>query len=59
MTIYVWRGAERIPLGTARAINETRLSLPSGMVVDATSLRFQTEAERGPAADSAMLSDRR
>lgn len=40
MTIYVLRSAERVRLGTARAISETRLRIPSGIVFGATPLRF-------------------
>ena len=43
MTIYVWRGAERVRLGTARAITQTRLRLPPGFVFGATTLRFQAD----------------
>jgi hypothetical protein len=43
MTIYVVRSAERVRLGTARPIAETRLPLPSGMVFGPTSLRFQAD----------------
>ena len=43
MTIYVVRSAERVRLGTARAIAETRLRLPAGMVFGATPLRFQAD----------------
>ena len=43
MTIYVWRGAERVRLGTARAITRTRLRLPAGVVFGATTLRFQAD----------------
>jgi len=43
MTIYVLRSAERVRIGTARAIMETRLRLPRGMVFGATTLRFQAD----------------
>ena len=43
MTIYVVRSAERVRLGTARAIAETRLRIPQGMVFGATPLRFQAD----------------
>ena len=43
MTIYVVRSAERVRLGTARAIGETRLRLPTGLVFGTTPLRFQAD----------------
>src|SRR5687768_1559955 len=58
MTIYVWRGAERMRLGTARAINETRLTLPSGMVFGGTSLRFQADpigSNRAPISSEILV----
>ncbi len=58
MTIYVWRGSERMRLGTARAINETRLTLPFGMVFGATSLRFQADpigSNRAPVSSEILV----
>ena len=43
MTIYVLRSSERIRMGTARAVSETRLRIPDGLVFGATPLRFQAD----------------
>ena len=40
MTIYVLRGAQRIRIGVAPGLNKTRLTIPSGIVSGATSIRF-------------------
>jgi hypothetical protein len=39
-TIYVIRGAQRIRLGVATGLRKTRLTIPSGVVLGATALRF-------------------
>ena len=60
MTIYVWRGAERVRLGTARAITKTRLRLPSGVVFGATTLRFQADpigATRTPISSEILVQE--
>ena len=60
MTIYVWRGAERIRLGTARAVTETRLPLPQGMIFGPTQLRFQADpigSQRAPITSEILVSE--
>ena len=39
-TIYILRGAQRIRLGVATGLQKTRMTIPSGIVLGATSLRF-------------------
>jgi hypothetical protein len=57
MTIYVLRGSERVRLGTARPIAESRLRLPPDIVFGATSLRFQADpiGARGAPISSEIL----
>ena len=60
MTIYVWRGAERIRLGTARPVSETRLPLPQGMIFGPTPLRFQADpigSQRAPITSEILVSE--
>ncbi len=40
MTVYILRGSERIRLGTATGLRDTRFTIPQGIVFGATSLRF-------------------
>jgi hypothetical protein len=40
MTVYVFRGAERVRLGIAGALKKTDLPIPSDMVFGASTLRF-------------------
>lgn len=40
MTIYVVRGGQRVRLGMATGLSRTRLTIPSGIVFGATTLRF-------------------
>ena len=40
MTIYVLRGSERIRLGTATGLRDTRFTIPQGIIFGATALRF-------------------
>lgn len=40
MTIYVLRGAQRLRIGVAPGLNKTRLTIPTGVVSGATSIRF-------------------
>ena len=58
MTIYVLRGAERVRLGTARPIAESRLRVPPEMVFGATSLRFQADpigSRRAPISSEILV----
>jgi hypothetical protein len=60
MTIYVWRGAERMRLGTARAVSESRLPLPAGMVFGAATLRFQADpigSTRAPISQEILVQE--
>ena len=60
MTIYVLRSSERVRLGTARAINETRLRIPAGMVFGPTLLRFQADpigARRTPTSSEILVNE--
>ncbi len=60
MTIYVLRSAERVRLGTARAIMQTRLRLPAGLVFGPTSLRFQADpigARRAPVSSEILVNE--
>jgi len=43
MTIYVYRGSQRMRLGRASANGVTNLDIPSSMVSGVTELRFQAE----------------
>jgi len=43
MTIYVYRGSQRLRLGRASANGVTNLNIPSSMVSGLTQLRFQAE----------------
>ena len=40
MTVYVFRGAERVRLGIAGALKKTDLPIPSDMIFGASTLRF-------------------
>ena len=39
-TIYVLRGAQRVRLGVATGLQKTTMTIPAGIVLGATSLRF-------------------
>jgi hypothetical protein len=41
MTIYVYRGPQRVRLGVANGNSTTRFTVPSNMIFGATPLRFQ------------------
>jgi hypothetical protein len=43
MTIYVYRGPQRLRLGTANGNSTTRFTIPSSMIFGATPLRFQAD----------------
>lgn len=42
-TIYVLRGAQRVRLGVATGLQKTRLTIPAGIVLGATTLRFMAD----------------
>jgi hypothetical protein len=39
-TIYVLRGSQRVRLGIATGLTKTKLTIPSGVILGATTLRF-------------------
>lgn len=43
MTIYVYRGPQRVRLGVANGNSTTRFTVPSNMIFGATPLRFQAD----------------
>ena len=43
MTIYVYRGPQRLRLGTANGNSTTRFTIPASMIFGATPLRFQAD----------------
>ena len=43
MTIYVYRGPQRLRLGTANGNSTTRFTIPSSLIFGATPLRFQAD----------------
>ena len=60
MTIYVLRGAQRIRLGVAPGLNKTRLTIPSGIVSGATSIRFLADpigSNRTPISEEVTIGE--
>lgn len=54
MNIYVLRSTQRIRLGTASGLSTTRLTIPSSMLLGATTLRFMADpigSNRMPVSD--------
>ena len=43
MTIYLYRGSQRMRLGVANGNSTTRFTIPSSMIFGATPLRFQAD----------------
>lgn len=43
MNIYVWRGGQRIRLGTASGNSTTKFNIPASLIFGATPLRFQAD----------------
>jgi hypothetical protein len=43
MTIYVYRGPQRLRLGTANGNSTSRFTIPSSLIFGATPLRFQAD----------------
>ena len=43
MTIYVYRGPQRLRLGTANGNSTTRFTIPATLIFGATPLRFQAD----------------
>jgi hypothetical protein len=50
MTIYVYRGSQRVRLGTATGNSVTRLTIPPNLIFGATPLRFQADPIGGSRA---------
>lgn len=49
MTVYVFRGTQRVRLGLAGGLKKTRFAIPQGIVFGTTSLRFQADPVGGRA----------
>ena len=49
MTVYVFRGSQRVRLGMATGLRKSRFALPRGIVFGSTSLRFQADPVGGSA----------
>ena len=43
MTIYIYRGPQRLRLGTANGNSTTRFTIPPTLIFGATALRFQAD----------------
>jgi hypothetical protein len=60
MTIYVLRGAQRQRLGIATGLSKTKLTIPSGIVFGATSLRFIADpigGNRAPVSEEITVTE--
>lgn len=60
MTIYVWRSAQRLRLGTATAVSKTRFKIPTGVMHGLTTVRFQADpigASRAPISEEITLDE--
>jgi hypothetical protein len=58
-TIYVLRGSQRVRLGVATGLRKTRLTIPSSVVLGATSLRFMADpigSTRNPVSEEINIS---
>ena len=49
MTVYVYRGSQRIRLGMATGLRKTTMRIPQGIIFGTTSLRFQADPVGGSA----------
>ena len=49
MTVYVFRGSQRIRLGMATGLRKTTFTIPQGIVFGATSVRFMADPVGGAA----------
>ena len=49
MTVYVFRGSQRVRLGMATGLRKSRFAIPQGIVFGSTSLRFQADPVGGSA----------
>ncbi len=60
MTIYVYRGGQRLRLGTANGVSKTRFTIPNGIVMGMTTLRFQADpigARRAPISEEITVNE--
>jgi len=60
MTIYVYRGGQRLRLGTATGVSKTRFTIPVGIVSGITTLRFQADpigARRAPISEEITVNE--
>lgn len=60
MTIYVIRGGQQLRLGIANGLSKTRLTLPSGIVTGATTIRFRADpigSSRAPVSEEINVSE--
>ena len=49
MTVYVFRGSQRVRLGMATGLRRSTFTLPQGIVFGTTTLRFQADPVGGSA----------
>ena len=59
MTIYVYRGSQRIRLGTATGNTSTTLLIPANLIFGVTPLRFQADpiaGKRSPISEEVSVS---
>ena len=60
MTIYVYRGAQRLRLGLATAVSKSRFTIPQGIVLGITTLRFQADpigSSRAPISEEITVNE--
>ena len=60
MTIYVLRESQKLRLGIAGGLQKTRLTIPTGIVNGAVSLRFIADpigSNRSPVSEEVMISE--
>ena len=51
MTVYVFRGSQRVRLGMATGLRRSTFTIPQGIVFGTTTLRFQADPVGGAATD--------
>jgi hypothetical protein len=60
MTIYVYRGSQRLRLGLATGVSKTRFTIPRGIVQGITTLRFQADpigSSRAPISEQITVNE--
>jgi hypothetical protein len=60
MTIYVYRGSQRLRLGLATGVSKTRFTIPQGIVMGMATLRFQADpigSSRAPISEEITVSE--